>query len=85
MGYHDVRGEGNHVPSGIIRDKARKKLALPCKLCSWHKFRGGGGNFVMAWTLRGSTVMPCWETMNPRRHPTVTQNTHLRGFKWILY
>jgi hypothetical protein len=28
----------------------------------------------MAWTLRGSTVMPRWETMNPRRCPVVTKH-----------
>jgi hypothetical protein len=24
---------------------------------------------VMAWTLRGSTVIPLWETIKPRRRP----------------
>jgi hypothetical protein len=65
--------------SGIVWDKA---LDLPCRLCSWCKFLGGGIS-VIAWTLRGSIVMPCWETMNPRRRPTMTQKTHLRGFKQI--
>jgi hypothetical protein len=45
----------------------------------------GGGIFVMAWTLRGSIVILLWEMMNPRRRLAVTQNMHLRGFKWMLY
>jgi hypothetical protein len=35
----------------------------------------------MAWTLRGSTVMPCWEMINPRRHPTVMQKHALEGIQ----
>jgi len=30
-------------------------------------------------------MMSCWEIMNLRRRPIVTQNAHLRGFKQILY
>ena len=39
----------------------------------------------MAWTLRGSKVILLCEMMNLRRHPTVTHNTHLKGFKRMLY
>jgi hypothetical protein len=83
MGYHYSISEGNHVLKWCNGTKHRKKLAFPCRLYSWRKFLGGV-IFVIAWTLMGSIVMPCWETMNPRRRPTVRQNAHLRGFKKIL-
>jgi hypothetical protein len=39
----------------------------------------------MAWNLRGSTVIPCWDMMNPNRMHVVTQNTHFSGFILMLY
>ena len=35
--------------------------------------------------MRGSAVIPLWDTMNPRRRLVGTQKTHLKGFNWILY
>ena len=61
-----------------------RKLALPWRLYSWRRFFGIGRSRI-AWNLRGSTVIPLWDTMNPSRRLAGTQKSHFRGFKRILY
>jgi hypothetical protein len=85
MGCHGVISEGNHV----LEWHSLGQITIESYLFLVGsgvdvKFQGGGIS-MMAWTLRGSIVIPLWETMNPRSAPTVMQNMHLRGFKQMLY
>lgn len=61
-----------------------RKFSLPCKLCSSRTIFGEG-NWIIASTFSGSTMILNLETMKPTNHPDMTQKMHLCGFRWIFY
>jgi hypothetical protein len=38
----------------------------------------------MAWTLRGSTVIPCWEMMNMSKRPDCDTENALERIQWNI-
>ena len=67
----------------VIRNKAAQEVYLTLKALQW--VPSMWGRQLNAWTFSGSTAIPCLETMNPKRRPAITINTHLSGFKQMLY
>ena len=56
---------------------------FPFRLCT-SLIVFGGVSSIIAHTFSRLTSIPLWETMNPRNFPTVTPNTHLLEFNFIL-
>ena len=72
-----------HLPVAL-ETNLFKAAILPFKLCiSFIVF--GGPNSIMTRTFSGLTSIPLWDTMKRKNFPTVTPNTHLLGFNFMLY
>ena len=81
--FLSTQKKGKHLSVALEMNLFRA-ATFPFKLCIAFNVLGGS-SYNMARTFSGLTSIPLWDTMKSKNFPTVTPNTHLLGFNFMLY
>ena len=79
----NTRKKGRHL-SVALETNLFSAAILPFRLYTSLTVFGGASS-IIARIFSGLTLIPHWDTMNPKNFPTITLNTHLFGFNFMLY
>jgi len=68
----------------VIEEKEMQEIYLSLRICNFCNV-SGGGTLQITWNFRGSSMIPCWDIMNPKNQLALMNNKHMRGFQCRLY